>query len=222
MWYIVARKFAEWLLMRRKENHYKWHIVYYPFAEYSLVRRKILRLYLGCLRFWRACGMQNIASHVQKNRLLFAHTYFLIKCSVLRKSLFRTLKRALWHSHKGSFAWWKSLFHNAEKALPWEHILYCMKHITTHWWAIYYVPLKNSIPLLEWYIIFHWKTSFHCWSDILCFHTKVNSDVEMIYYVCFHSVIPHTMHLPHGRHPFLFLRSRYSVGRHLKRLVNSR
>ena len=95
MWYIVARRFAAWLLVRRKENHYKWHIVYYPFAEYSLVRRKILRLYLGCLRFWRACGMQNIASHVQKNRFLFAHTYFLIKCSVLRKSLFRTLKRAL-------------------------------------------------------------------------------------------------------------------------------
>ena len=60
-----------------------------------------------------ACETQNLASLLgliavgesilnakycascEKNRLLFAHTYFLIKCPVLRKSLFRTLKRAL-------------------------------------------------------------------------------------------------------------------------------
>lgn len=87
---------------------------------------------------------------------------------------------------------------------------------------IYYFPLKNFISLLKRYIMLSHKTSFCCRNGILYYHTKVNSDVGMIYYVCFHSVIPHTIHLPHGCQPFLFLRSRYSVGRHLKRLVNSR
>lgn len=87
---------------------------------------------------------------------------------------------------------------------------------------IYYVPLKNFIPMLKRYIMFSYKTSSRCGNGILFFHTKVHSVVEMIYYVCFHSVIPHTIHLPHGCQPFLFLRSRYSVGKHLKRLVNSR
>ena len=45
--YIIARKFAARLLVRRKENHDKGHIVYHPFAARLFVRRKILRLYLG-------------------------------------------------------------------------------------------------------------------------------------------------------------------------------
>ena len=94
---------------------YMWYIVAHPFATWLFVRRKILRLYLGWLRLGRACWMQNIAPHVQKNRLLFAHTYFLIKCPVLRKSLFRCLIRAFPWRGKGSLAVWNGLFGVAEK-----------------------------------------------------------------------------------------------------------